>query len=195
MGVPLLLGISGETQKITVEICKHKEDSRRTKAVRVSLCPRVGTSSLPQIYEAEIIMNSHLPWAKKLVHNWKWTFYVWASLYIYIVLLAVLLCFYRPLVFMVTPEYGRDHGGPRELTGEEAGESLVREGDESEVSELLGKWRRSRSKRKAILSQGDSVLDTIGSSASSISGTRQDVTSTVVEDDTDVGDSESVCLG
>ena len=60
--------------------------------------------------------------------------------------------------------------------------------EEREVSELLRRWKRSRSKRKAIYLQ-ETVLETIGSSTSSISVTREE-TSTVVED---IGDSESVC--
>ncbi|XP_054777296.1 seipin-1 [Prosopis cineraria] len=192
MGMPLLLGISEETQKIIVEILRHREDNRRTKAIKAILCPRAGTSSLPQIYEAEIIMNSQLAGAKQLVHNWKWTFYVWASLYIYIVLLMILLCFCRPLTFMVIPENSREHGSLRELRSVEFEESQMREGDEGEVSELLRKWRRSKSKRKAMLRLGEgAMLETMGSSASSTTMTRQEVASTAVEY---VGDSESVCL-
>lgn len=196
MGVPLVLGISAETQKINVEILKHKEDNRRTNAIRVTLHPRAGTSSLPQLYEAEIVMNTNLPWAKELIRNWKWTFYVWVSIYVYILLLMLLLCCYRPLIFMVTPEsfsYQRVSEFTSEETKEfEVGESLE---DENEVSELLRKWRSRRSKRKTIITDG--VPETIGSSASSFSmttTTREDVTSTVaVEDDTE--DSESVCIG
>ncbi|KAK7295188.1 hypothetical protein RJT34_18093 [Clitoria ternatea] len=196
MGVPLVLGISGETQNINVEILRHKEDNRRSNAIRVTLHPRAGTSSLPQLYEAEIVINSHLPWAKELVRNWKWTFYVWVSLYVYIVLLIFLLCFFRPLIFLVTPEY---FGYQRvsEITDEEPEELQAREvGDESEVSELLRKWRSSKSKRKTVLAHGGvGVSETVvGSSASSISmTTREDVTSAAVDDD--VEDSESVCIG
>lgn len=207
MGVPLVLGISDETQKINVEILRHKEDNRRTNAIRVTLHPRAGTSSLPQLYEAEIVMNSHLPWAKELIRNWKWTFYVWVSLYVYIVLLMLILCCYRPIIFMATPDqsFRGEYHRVSEVTSEEPKELQVREllrDDESEVSELLRKWRRSRGKRKTILTHGGSggggVPETIGSSASSISmtTTREDVTSVAVEDDDDdIEDSESVCIG
>lgn len=194
MGVPLVLGISGETQNINVDILKHKEDYRRSNSIRVTLHPRAGTSSLPQLYEADIVIKSHLPWTKELVRNWKWTFYVWVSLYVYIVLLVSLLCCYRPLIFLVTPEYFSDHR-VSELTREEPGQLQVEElGDESEVSELLRKWRRSRSKRKTVLAHGGVPETIVGSSASSISMTaREDVTSVVMEDE--VEDSESVCIG
>ncbi|KAK7243245.1 hypothetical protein RIF29_38036 [Crotalaria pallida] len=205
MGVPLVLGFSGESQKIKVEILRHKEDHRRTNAIRVTLHPRAGTSSLPQIYEAEIVMNSHLPWSKEFVRNWKWTFYVWVSLYVYIILLMFLLCFYRPLFFLVTPEYFSDDRVVSEVmtSGEHKDFLQAREGDdESEVSELLNKWKRSRKKRKAILGHGSDVVvpETIDSTASSISmTTKEEVTRTAVEDvddddDVVVEDSESVCL-
>ncbi|KAH1155945.1 Seipin-1 [Glycine max] len=195
MGVPLVLGISGETQNINVDILKHKEDYRRSNSIRVTLHPRAGTSSLPQLYEAKIAINSHLPWTKELVRNWKWTFYVWVSLYVYIVLLVSLLCCYRPLIFLVTPEYFSDHR-VSELTREEPGQLQVEElGDESEVSELLRKWRRSRSKRKTVLAHGGVPETIVGSSTSSISmmTTREDVTSVAVEDE--VEDSESASIG
>ncbi|XP_027353412.1 seipin-1 [Abrus precatorius] len=193
MGVPLVLGISGETQNLNVEILRHKEDSRRSNAIRVTLHSRSGTSSLPQLYKADIVLNSYLPWTKELVRNWKWTFYVWVSLYVYIVLLMFLLCCYRPLIFLLTPKPFSD----QRVSSERASEELqqVRElEDESEVSELLRKWRRSRIKRKSILAHGGVQETIVGSSASSISmTTREDVTSVALEDD--VEDSESVCIG
>ncbi|CAI8613262.1 unnamed protein product [Vicia faba] len=197
MGVPLVLGISAETQKINLEILRHKEMNQRSSAVRLTLHPRAGTSSLPQLYEAEIVLNSHLPWTKELLRNWKWALYVWVSLYVYVLLLMILLCFYRPLIFLVTPESFSSHRVSEGVTNEELKELQDGEllGDESDVSELLRKLRVSRSNRKTILSHGGvGVEETVGSSASSIllSATREDVTSVDVEDD--VEDSESVCI-
>ncbi|CAL5192799.1 unnamed protein product [Lathyrus oleraceus] len=205
MGLPLVLGISAETQKINVEILRHKELNQRTNAIRLTLHPRAGTSSLPQLYEAEIVLNSHLPWTKELIRNWKWTFYVWVSLYVYILLLMLLLCCFRPLIFLVTPESFSDQRVSDGVTSEELKELQDGEllGDESDVSELLRKLRVSRNKRKTILTYGGvGVEEIVGSSASSISmsATREDATSTAVEDETsvdvedDVEDSESVCI-
>ncbi|WJZ85875.1 hypothetical protein VitviT2T_005387 [Vitis vinifera] len=188
MGVPLLLGISSETQELTIEILKHKEGYSRTKAIRVTLIPRAGTLSLPQIYEAELLMNSQLPWKKKLVHSWKWTFYVWMSLYVYIMLLVVLMCCFRPVLFPVTTASQRDHN-ERDLTMEVSKEPDSRARDAREASESLKRWQRSRNKRKVDVLQ-KLQPETVGSSASSITITRED-TSAFVEED--VGDSESVC--
>ncbi|PPR99058.1 hypothetical protein GOBAR_AA21613 [Gossypium barbadense] len=166
MAIPLLLGISSETQKVKIEILRYKEGYPRSEAVRVTLAPRTGTLSLPQLYEAEIIMNSQLPWSKQLVHNWKWTLSVWMD---------IALCV------------------ERDASVEELREPVMggRRNDRVEVSDLMSKWQHSRRKRKAIFLNKE-VSEIAGSSASSISLTREDK-SAVIEDD--VGDSESVCLG
>ncbi|RVX07428.1 Seipin-1 [Vitis vinifera] len=162
MGVPLLLGISSETQELTIEILKHKEGYSRTKAIRVTLIPRAGTLSLPQIYEAELLMNSQLPWKKKTGAE--------------------------PVLFPVTTASQRDHN-ERDLTMEVSKEPDSRARDAREASESLKRWQRSRNKRKVDVLQ-KLQPETVGSSASSITITRED-TSAFVEED--VGDSESVC--
>lgn len=193
-GIPLLLGISGETQKITIQMLKHKEGYLRTEAIRVTLIPRAGTTSLPQLYEADILMNSQLPWTKELVRRWKWTLYVWLTLYSYILLLILLFCCCNSIFFpiLITTKLS-DQSSEREVVASEASvKERVRGVKDGEVSELIKKWKQSKSKRKASYMQGD-IPETVGSSASTISITRDDMTSTVADED--VGDSESVCLG
>ncbi|KAA8533412.1 hypothetical protein F0562_031155 [Nyssa sinensis] len=200
MGLPLLLGITSETQKIAVAMLKHKEGYPRTEAIRITLIPRAGTTSLPQLYEAEILLKSQLPWRKELVRSWKWTFYVWTSIYIYIMLLILLVCCFTPLIFPMTAATLSSHT-ERDLNtqvSEEGREPQQRARDERDISGSFRKWRRSRSKRKVMLLHGF-MPETVGSSASSISLTREEMsvsrddTSTVVEED--AGDSESVCFG
>lgn len=190
LGVPLVLGIAGETQRITIEILKHKEGHPRTGAIRVILSPRAGTSFLPQLYEADILINSKLPWTKQLIYSWKWTFYVWSSLNTYIVFLLFLTLCCKQLLFPLVTA-GLSEQRERELAIEPPKEPETRAEDEDEeeeedISEFLRKWRQSRSKRKAIYMQ-ERMPETVGSSASTISITR--------EETSDVGDSESVCLG
>ncbi|XWS58843.1 hypothetical protein CRYUN_Cryun08bG0068500 [Craigia yunnanensis] len=191
MGIPLLLGISSETQKIKIEMLRSKEGHPRSDAVRVILAPRAGTSSLPQLYEAKIIMNSQLPWTKQLVHNWKWTLYVWTSLYVYILFLIILVGCFRPLLFPVTTA-GFSNRDERDAGVEASNEPLISGGSgHNEVSDLISKWHHGRRKRKAIFLHKD-FSDIAGSSASSMSLTRED-TSVVIEED--VGDSESYIQG
>lgn len=185
MGVPLLLGISSETQELTIEILKHKEGYSRTKGIRITLLPRAGTFSLPEIYEAELLMNSQLPWKKKLLHSWKWTFYVWMSLYVYIMFLLVLMCCFRHVLFPAITASQRYHND-RDLSMEVSEEPESRARD---ASESLKRWQQRRKKRKADCLQ-KLLSETIGSSASSITIAREDTGASVEED---VGDSESVC--
>ncbi|EEF47404.1 seipin-1 [Ricinus communis] len=189
MSIPLVLGISEETRKISIEILKHEEGYPRSKAIRVTLIPRSGTLYVPQLYEAEILMNSQLPWTKQLLRNWKWTISVWATLYIYMTLLIVLLCFCRPLLFPMTMvNFGDHREGDSSIKDSKEPQTEPR--DEGEISELVRKWQQRRKKRKAIFFHRD-VSATVGSSASSMSITREDA-SILVEEET--GDSESVCL-
>lgn len=169
MGIPLLLGFSSETQLTTLHILRHKEGKLRTNAVRVTMVPRAGTSSLPQLYEAQIIINSQLPWTRQLLHNWKWTLYVWTSLYIYIIFLLLYLFFCKPF------------SSPQQvITSEESKSIRNRVRDESEISEFIRKWRGTKMNYERKSSVPDQSL---ASSAAS---------SMVVEEVAD--SSESVCL-
>ncbi|KAF3454171.1 hypothetical protein FNV43_RR04618 [Rhamnella rubrinervis] len=49
ISIPLLLGITDETQRITIQILKHKEGFPRTSAIRVILIPRAGTSVVKEM--------------------------------------------------------------------------------------------------------------------------------------------------
>ncbi|CAH2072608.1 unnamed protein product [Thlaspi arvense] len=99
MSVPLVAGIANEAQTMRVDALTHQEKWPRTKAVRATLIPRAHTWTLPQLYEAEIVINSNPPWMKRMAYNWKWTLCVWTSMYIYVAVLMTLLWYYRPLLF------------------------------------------------------------------------------------------------
>lgn len=149
MGVPLLAGVSSETQKITMEILTYKERQPKTELIRVSLRPRAGTTDLPQLYEADIVIRTQLPWGKEFVYNWKWTFYVWTSFYMYIVLLIVLICCYKPSFFPTVRSANRvDHKPPETETGLRNNDRKD-EGISDELSTTMNKWRERRMKRKA----------------------------------------------
>ncbi|KNA21849.1 hypothetical protein SOVF_039580 [Spinacia oleracea] len=195
MSFPILLGISRETQTIKVQMLRYKEDNLlRTDAVKITLMPRAGTPYyLPQIYEAEILMHSKLPRVKELVYNWKWTFYVWTSLSIYVLLLVLLLNFFKTL--LVSP-FLQANGRERE-TEAVAGEvqrpvAKVREG--REFSDTLRKWQQYRRKRKSALLSRSTFTDDSGGSTSASSYTiiKDDFEPPTTEED--VGDSESVCM-
>ncbi|KAL1832156.1 hypothetical protein ACET3Z_001807 [Daucus carota] len=185
--VPLILGMRFETQKITIPILRHKEGYPRTEAIKITIIPRAGTLFLPQLYDAEIIMNSELPWKKELIRSWKWTLYVWTSVYMYIMLLIVLGCWFRPLMFpVIIASYSRKEED-FDTTTEVRRERPLLTQESREVSETLRKWKEIRNRRKEMLLHGVAP-DTEESSASSISVTRDDSSSTAE----DAGDSEFV---
>ncbi|KAL0288956.1 UNVERIFIED_CONTAM: Seipin-1 [Sesamum angustifolium] len=169
-------------------ILKHKEVSYpRTKLVRITLIPRAGTSSLPQFYEAELLVKSRLPWMKELVYRWKWTFYVWTTMYIFIILVMVLVFFLKPIIFpvMAAPVVKVEQDSAVELAPQEPS---VRAREEREVLESLRRWQRSRNKRKAALLQG-AISERVSPSAPSISLTQAETDLGFQEGS---GDSESV---
>ncbi|CAN6848058.1 unnamed protein product [Brassica oleracea] len=99
MSVPLVAGIANEAQTMRIDALMHQEKGTRTKAVRVTLIPRAQTRLLPQLYEAEIVINSKPPWTKRMAYNWKWTLCVWTSMYLFVPILIALLWCFRPFLF------------------------------------------------------------------------------------------------
>ncbi|OMO78051.1 hypothetical protein CCACVL1_14678, partial [Corchorus capsularis] len=138
-----------------------------------------------------------LPWTKQLVHNWKWTLYVWTSLYVYILFLVLLISCFRPLFFPVTTTASFNSREERDIAAVDESEEALISGieDQNRVSGLISKWQHSRRKRKAVFldKEFSDIAGAAGSSASSMSVTREDTSASAVIED-DVGDSESVCL-
>ncbi|KAG2284740.1 hypothetical protein Bca52824_055960 [Brassica carinata] len=99
MSVPLVAGIANEAQTMRIDALMHQEKWPRTRAVRTTLIPRAQTRLLPQLYEAEIVINSKPPWTKRTAYNWKWTLCVWTSMYLYVPILIALLWCFRPFLF------------------------------------------------------------------------------------------------
>ncbi|KAG9446696.1 hypothetical protein H6P81_012824 [Aristolochia fimbriata] len=203
MGVPLVLGITGETQEITIKLLKYRElGNPRTEAIRIRLQPRASTSSLPELYSSEIRVTSELPWRKALAHKWKWTFYVWTTIYAYIVLLIVLVYkFRRTLIFREPPSSGFDLSRRnRAIEVVKEWQSRVRaRGDEDQVSDVcsdsLRRWQRSSrlSKRKTVPRGGAAPLGVSGGASGS--GTaREEELSEVVDDSGDWAPSEPECI-
>ncbi|KAI3853646.1 hypothetical protein MKW98_025163 [Papaver atlanticum] len=208
MGVPLLLGISSETQKLTIPILHHIEGNPATWAIKTKLQPRAGTFALPELYSAEILMNSQLPWSKQLVHNWKWTFYVWTSLYVYIMLLITLFCcckqIFLPTTRTTTTRIGSrigdrdyDRRWSTAVDLKDLGSTGRGVHRDAPVSDFVERWERIRRKRKALC-HDELFSETVGSSASSVTYYRDDMsTSDRVVDDYGgfAADEESFCLG
>ncbi|KAL6959043.1 hypothetical protein U1Q18_014618 [Sarracenia purpurea var. burkii] len=161
LGIPLLLGITAETQKIMVPILKNKERYPRIGVIRIYLVPRVGTSSVPQVYQAEIIINSELPQSKEIVRRWKWTFCVWTSIYVYIILTIILVCLFKPLILLTTTSIVHREHGEKDAIRQVSKALRGIGGEEQEAFETVRRWQESRSKRKEMLLRGV-LRNTIG---------------------------------
>ncbi|XP_038901874.1 seipin-1 isoform X2 [Benincasa hispida] len=193
--LPLLLGISTETQKLTFPILNHKEENhQRSAAIQVTISPRMGTSALPELYEAHILINSKLPKMKELLRRWRWTCFLWTSLYLYLLFLVIFMFFCKPVVFraMTLAELsGFDKGAPTRKEAEESFDEMA------EITvELLRKWQEMRRKRKAAMFRYEEVgrggdVGSIQTSASSISCSSREYIAAVFEEDVEDSDSES----
>lgn len=142
MSVPLITGIANEAQTMKIDALKHQEKWPRTKAVRATLIPRAQTRTLPQLYEAEIVINSKPPWIKRMAYNWKWTLCVWTAMYLYIAILTALLWCFRPVLFPYTAS--------RTIAESENTEIEVVEEEEEEVMERRRRERRNQPRRRSF---------------------------------------------
>jgi seipin len=168
-----------EAQAASLRVLQYREGHgrhRRTGAIRVLLQPRAATVSLPQVYRAEVVVQTALPWAKSLARGFRWTLCVWVSSSVYAVLAV---CWVRPLVLSARTRTRtrRRPSGVEEADGNMAsGLGLVVDmGDRprKEASQdLAARWRARRSERKAQLRTrlhgGDMELEATEDSASSV---------------------------
>ncbi|EOA22282.1 hypothetical protein CARUB_v10002880mg [Capsella rubella] len=146
MSVPLIAGIANEAQTMRIDGLRHQEKWPRTKAVRATLIPRAQTRTLPQLYAAEIVINSRPPWIKRMAYNWKWTLCVWTSMYLYVPILTSLLWCFRPVLFPYTASRTIGESENSEI-------ELVQEEEEEVVIERRRRERRNQPRRRIAATQ------------------------------------------
>lgn len=140
MSVPLVAGFANEAQTMRIDALTHQEKWPRTKAVRATLIPRAQTRLLPQLYEAEVVINSKPPWTKRMAYNWRWTLCVWTSMYLYLAILMTFLWCFRPVLFPYVAS----------RTVAES-ERLEMEAVEEEVIERRFRERRNKPRRRTFI--------------------------------------------
>uniref|UniRef100_A0A0E0MJM5 Seipin n=1 Tax=Oryza punctata TaxID=4537 RepID=A0A0E0MJM5_ORYPU len=149
--VPLTMGIRSERQSGNLKLLHYREGHgrhKRTGLIRVMLQPRATTVHLPQVYKAEIVVQTTLPWTKELARSLKWTLCVWVSLSVYISILVLAICWGRaPSAFSARDRRLYDH-----QVIEDSGMDMGDSGGRSD-KELYGgvgvKWKQRIRKRKA----------------------------------------------
>ncbi|CAN6348929.1 unnamed protein product [Urochloa humidicola] len=149
MCVPLTLGMRSETQTANLKVLQYREGHgrhKRTGLIRILLQPRADTVQLPQVYRAEIVVQTILPWTKGLARSLKWTLCVWVSFSVYILLVVLAICWVRPLAISAR------NRRPSELQSKMAsdlGTGDTVESPRKELSEdFTMKRRERRNKRK-----------------------------------------------
>ncbi|CAL4995551.1 unnamed protein product [Urochloa decumbens] len=149
MCVPLTLGVRSETQTANLKVLQYREGHgrhKRTGLIRVLLQPRADTVQLPQVYKAEVVVQTILPWTKGLARGLKWTLCVWVSFSVYILLVVLAICWIRPLAI------SERHRRPSELQAKMASDLGTGDTVESPIKELSEdftmKRRERRNKRK-----------------------------------------------
>ncbi|KAL3692833.1 hypothetical protein R1sor_006484 [Riccia sorocarpa] len=178
--LPLLMGFSSEAHRLEVTVLQAQEKMIPTASVRILLEPKAGFlegGGLPELYEAELQLESVLPWPKAIIRRWKWTFYVWNGICLFLFEVAVVLCCCRQLLL---PGFG---GGTTSVENIVTGELKRPTKEEAAI-------RKSRSKRR-VQFEDDIPVGAVGADGSALLGSRSDEAgSSNNSDDSDV-DAES----
>ncbi|MCO5578749.1 hypothetical protein L7F22_032594 [Adiantum nelumboides] len=95
ISLPSLLGMFTESQTLVVHLMELEEQRVATGAVRILVQPKAGMplgQGIPEIYSAHVHIETHLPWLKNFMHQWKWTVYIWTGVMLYMVKIIMILC-------------------------------------------------------------------------------------------------------
>ncbi|XP_024544198.1 seipin-2 [Selaginella moellendorffii] len=119
LAVPLILGLEVESQTLVlklVEAYEERSSSSYPGSAKILLEPRAGFgpgAGLPEIYNAEVLVQSQLPWLKSVLYKWKWTCYVWGAVLIFVLEVAAMVCCCRN-VLLVSPSGASPEKSPAE---------------------------------------------------------------------------------
>ncbi|KAH9314302.1 hypothetical protein KI387_022929 [Taxus chinensis] len=99
---PFLAGFTSESQTLHLHMMEFTENMIPTACLRVTLERRAEFppgAGIPEIYSAELFLNSELPWLKRMIWRWKWTLFIWVGMGSFGMEILVLLCCCRPIFF------------------------------------------------------------------------------------------------
>ncbi|KAM3312246.1 hypothetical protein ACQJBY_032303 [Aegilops geniculata] len=153
--VPLALGMRSESQSATLKLLQYWEGHgrhRRTRLIRVSLQPRAMTVHLPQVYRAEITVQTALPWFKAVARSLKWTMCVWLSFWVYVILSLLAVRWVWPLALSASDSHRglSDHQvNGKTIAANLGGGDTGQSSHEGSSRGGAVKWRDRRGRRKA----------------------------------------------
>ncbi|KAL1817931.1 hypothetical protein ACET3Z_020505 [Daucus carota] len=101
--IPLVAGFQSESQTLEVKFSDFTEGIEPTACLRVILEQRAEQqhgAGIPEIYSASVSLESELPQLKKIIWCWRRTIFVWISIMTFLMELAAILLFCRPLILL-----------------------------------------------------------------------------------------------
>ncbi|KAI4298180.1 hypothetical protein L6164_031770 [Bauhinia variegata] len=106
---PLITGYVSETQTLYVKMRGFMERDVPTSCLKVTLEHRAEYrqgAGLPEIYDASLVLESELPFSKRLIWYWKKTIFIWITMSVFIMELLFALVCCRPIIIPRTNQRG-----------------------------------------------------------------------------------------
>ncbi|OMO82750.1 Adipose-regulatory protein, Seipin [Corchorus olitorius] len=98
---PLIAGYASEAQTLNLKIRGLHEGTVPTTCLRVVLEQRAEFrpgAGIPELYDASVILESELPFLKRIIWSWRRTIFIWISMATFMMELLFTLVCCRPII-------------------------------------------------------------------------------------------------
>ncbi|KAF8108889.1 hypothetical protein N665_0104s0200 [Sinapis alba] len=116
---PLVSGYVFETQTLNLKLKGFVEkDIVSTDCMKVMIEQRAEFrrgAGIPEIYDASLLLESELPFLKRVIWNWRRTLFVWISMCLFITELVCVLVFFRCLIIPRTGQRTQQSDGTHSI--------------------------------------------------------------------------------
>ncbi|GAU48450.1 hypothetical protein TSUD_383470 [Trifolium subterraneum] len=102
---PLITGYTSETQILNVKMRGFVEGNIPTSCMKVTLEQRPEYqpgAGIPEIYDASLVVESELPFFKRMIWHWKMSMFIWIAMMAFFIELIFILVFCRPIIIPKT---------------------------------------------------------------------------------------------
>ncbi|KAK2447502.1 putative adipose-regulatory protein (Seipin) [Trifolium repens] len=115
---PLITGYTSETQILNVKMRGFVEGNIPTSCLKVTLEQRPEYqpgAGIPEIYDASLVVESELPFFKRMIWHWKMSIFIWTAMMAFFTELIFILVFCRPIIIPRTRQRVASARGPATL--------------------------------------------------------------------------------
>lgn len=115
---PLVTGYVSETQTLNVKMRGFVERDIPTSCLRVTLEQRAEYqpgAGIPQIYDASLVIESQLPFFKRIIWHWKMSIFIWITMMTFLTELIFVLMCCRPIIIPRTRQRAASARSPSTL--------------------------------------------------------------------------------